>query len=438
MKKLSIFLLIWCGTPAVAAANELAPVAVQTVTPDRTWFYNLEDVVFSMSQSYVPSGYITQTDWSINGVYHDGGSYSRSMSVCFALEGTPAGSGCYQLAAGATTVQVTLKVYSNHGYTDEETLTYTIKEYKGRKYFIKDHLGSVRTTVNRDGKVLGYDDYYPFGLTMPGRSSNSANPNDKYKFTGHELDQEAGLNLINANARMMDPVIGGRFLQIDPHYDNYPGVSPYAYVGNNPLIYSDPTGKDWYLNLQQGTVVWFDGSDDRYDDGFVNIGELNGLDGTSVGDITDRLDELGYEYGMSAEKGLVVDTEGRYKAWAMEQIFSPENVGLILMLGEAVGAPSPRRQATNLVTQEAQTVVQNSTGTLQKAKELAQSWLGKGYRTITNKAGDKIYISRDGTRKIRFDMNNPGGDKQHIHLEVLENGKWKDATDTHRIYPKQN
>ena len=46
-----------------------------------------------------------------------------------------------------------------------------------RRYFLKDHLGNVRTTVNRDGNVLGYDNYYPFGLQMPGRSSNSANPN---------------------------------------------------------------------------------------------------------------------------------------------------------------------------------------------------------------------------------------------------------------------
>ena len=178
-----------------------------------------------------------------------------------------------------------------------------------------------------------------------GRSSNSSNPNDDYKFTGYEKDDEARLDLYHANARGYDPVLG-RFLQIDPHHFNYPGISSYAYVVNNPLIYSDPTGKDWYLNLQQGRVVWFDGSDDRYDDGFVNIGELNGLDNTSIGDITDRLDELGYEYGMSAEEGLVVDTEGRYKAWAMEQIFSPGNVGMIFSLGYAGSVDATRRQGS--------------------------------------------------------------------------------------------
>ena len=111
-----------------------------------------------------------------------------------------------------------------------------------RRYFVKDHLGSVRTTVDRNGNIVGYDDYYPFGLTMPGRSSNSANPNDDYKFTGYELDNEARLDLYHANARMMDPVLGGRFLSIDPYVASYPNLSPYAYVANNPLLYVDPTG----------------------------------------------------------------------------------------------------------------------------------------------------------------------------------------------------
>ena len=80
-----------------------------------------------------------------------------------------------------------------------------------------------------------------FGLTMPGRSSNSANPNDHYKFTGYEKDDEARLDLYHANARMYDPVIN-RFWQIDPLADQFPHVSSYAYGNNNPLRFTDPTG----------------------------------------------------------------------------------------------------------------------------------------------------------------------------------------------------
>ena len=211
----------------------------------RSWFYNLEEVVFDADESYVPHtyGYITQTKWYIDGVYQTGGTYYRHMSVCFALYGSPEGD-CYELDQGQTTVQIKLMVQSNYGYWDEQTITYTIKEHKGRKYFVKDHLGSVRTTVNRDGNVLGYDDYYPFGLAMTGRSSNSANPNDDYKYIGEELDDEAGLNLMNLNARTYDPITA-RFLQIDPLFDHpaQMGLSPYNYAWNNPMNLSDPTGE---------------------------------------------------------------------------------------------------------------------------------------------------------------------------------------------------
>ena len=240
MKKRLLIVVGWLLLAGSVQANDLAPVALQSVTPDRSWFYNLEEVVFDADESYVPNGYIAWTKWYIDGVYQTQGSYYHNMSVCFALYGSPEGD-CYELDQGKTTVQIKLMVQSNYGYWDEQTITYTIKEHKGRKYFVKDHLGSVRTTVNRDGNVLGYDDYYPFGLAMPGRSSNSANPNDDHKFTGHERDDEAGLTLDYMMARNYDPIIG-RFLQIDPLADKFPGWSPYNYTFNNPLNFVDPTG----------------------------------------------------------------------------------------------------------------------------------------------------------------------------------------------------
>ena len=237
-------------------ANNIPPVAVIDETPNRTWFYNAEEVAFSAQPSYDNDGYINYTKWYINGVFQTGGSYFYALNTCFVLYGSVTGD-CYELPNGVTTVTIKLEVRDNHGNWDSETKTYTIQEHKGRKYFIKDHLGSVRTTVNRDGNVLGYDDYYPFGLTMPGRSSNSANPNDNYKFTGHERDDEAGLNLDFMNARNYDPIIG-RFLQIDPLADQFPQWTPYHYVHNNPLNLIDPTGMapvDW-VEKEDGSIYW--------------------------------------------------------------------------------------------------------------------------------------------------------------------------------------
>ena len=34
------------------------------------------------------------------------------------------------------------------------------------------------------------------------------------------------------------------WLSVDPMFDKYPGVSPYAYCGNNPVVLKDPNGED--------------------------------------------------------------------------------------------------------------------------------------------------------------------------------------------------
>ena len=90
---------------------------------------------------------------------------------------------------------------------------------------------------------------------MPGRSSNTANFNDDYKFTGYEQDNEAGLDIYHANARGYDPVLG-RFMQVDPMYMERLGLSTYNYVQNNPLLRIDPTGMlDDYIFDENGDFV---------------------------------------------------------------------------------------------------------------------------------------------------------------------------------------
>ncbi len=152
-----------------------------------------------------------------------------------------------------------------------------------RRYYIKDHLGSIRTTVDESGVVVGYDDYYPYGLIMSGRSSNTGNPNADYKFTGYEVDDDLGLNLYNANARLYDPIIG-RFMQVDPLAKEFPNISPYIYGNNNPLRYTDPTGKapmdDIYLNSKTNEYIIIR-TDDEYDVLYVD-GEVAGATDVSA------------------------------------------------------------------------------------------------------------------------------------------------------------
>ena len=53
------------------------------------------------------------------------------------------------------------------------------------------------------------------------------------------------------SARYMEPAIG-RFTSVDPLAEKYYSISPYAYVGNNPLKYIDPTGMYDIDAIQKG------------------------------------------------------------------------------------------------------------------------------------------------------------------------------------------
>ncbi|MGD9489408.1 MAG: RHS repeat-associated core domain-containing protein [Calditrichaceae bacterium] len=114
--------------------------------------------------------------------------------------------------------------------------------HSNRYYYLKDHLGNIRVTVNEFGQAEAYNDYYPFGLQMPGRSVNNAMTDDIYKFGGKELDEESGLNWYYFGARYYDPAIG-RWLSVDPLASSYPSWSPYNYSLNDPIGKRDPDGR---------------------------------------------------------------------------------------------------------------------------------------------------------------------------------------------------
>ncbi|GAB4187770.1 MAG: hypothetical protein Tsb0015_06880 [Simkaniaceae bacterium] len=52
-------------------------------------------------------------------------------------------------------------------------------------------------------------------------------------------------------------------------------------------------------------------------------------------------------------------------------------------------------------------------------------WLGEGARFIRNEAGDSVFLSKDGLRRVRFDFKNPSPHHNpHAHVEVKVNNKW--------------
>ena len=158
------------------------------------------------------------------------------------------------LANGANVVQVRW-TYSNGAFN--------------HFYYLKDHLGSVRMTVNAQGGVVGYNDYYPFGLTMPGRSmSSSADP--RYTFTGKEQDVETTLDYgvypaLGGSARYYDSW-RGQWLSVDPMAEKYLGLSPYNYTANNPIVLIDAHGDTVTFaddNIKKETMDFYNEKDSK-------------------------------------------------------------------------------------------------------------------------------------------------------------------------------
>jgi RHS repeat-associated protein len=97
-------------------------------------------------------------------------------------------------------------------------------------YFVHDHLGSARALTDENGNLVESIDYDSFG--------NGASNLTRYGYTGREWEAEA--NLYYYRARWYDPQVG-RFISEDP-VGFQGGVNWYAYVGNNPTGFVDPSG----------------------------------------------------------------------------------------------------------------------------------------------------------------------------------------------------
>jgi len=112
-------------------------------------------------------------------------------------------------------------------------------------YFHTDHLGTPQVVTDVDQRVVWQGEYDPFGKAV--ETVNTVEQN--LRFPGQYLDRETALHY--NYFRDYNPSLG-RYIHSDP-IGLQGGLNTYAYVGGNPVIYTDPYGL--WANVAVGVGV---------------------------------------------------------------------------------------------------------------------------------------------------------------------------------------
>ncbi|MDX6500664.1 MAG: hypothetical protein QOG23_3924 [Blastocatellia bacterium] len=368
-----------------------------------------------------------------------------------------------------------------------------VTDQLGTARMIFDESGSLATVSRHDYLPFGEELLAPIGA----RSSGQGYMGDsiRQKFTGYEADTETGLNFAQARYQSSlqgrfispDPVAG---VGADPQ-----SLNAYSYVTNNPLNSVDPSGLfgSWFdaFDVEIGSLSGFyiDGlaaqqsaalgllssgggiqgpfNTRQYDYSmhtFRNFTAIEGPGGTATGWIPSQFHYLGeFSWGWTNydplelkggdpmsytgsfryrdpgdffryRGGLVTVEAGAYRdayGYAVHYLTQSVETDWDAQLAIGGGLNAVRGGLRALIELAASQFAKETA--VDAALDSAVDFLGPGSRTITNKAGDKIFLSKDGLRRIRADFIRPSPHANpHLHVEEFVNGAWRGE----RIWPK--
>jgi RHS repeat-associated protein len=142
------------------------------------------------------------------------------------------------------TGETTIFVYDASGKMVAEYSSVVTQQSAAKvSYLTNDHLGSPRINTDKNGNITARHDYQPFGEEI--QRASYGNDEVRKQFTSYERDDESDLDF--AQARMYANKLG-RFTTPDDFVNDSDvgdpqGWGKYLYVRNNPLTFTDPTGK---------------------------------------------------------------------------------------------------------------------------------------------------------------------------------------------------
>ena len=117
-------------------------------------------------------------------------------------------------------------------------------------YELTNHLGNVMAVISdkasdtSEPTVVSLSDYYPFGMTEPGRNLNAGDY--RFGYTGHEKENDLAEGVYTTEYRLLDTRLG-RWMSVDPLFAKYADMSSYNYCLGSPVIYWDLDGREKHL-----------------------------------------------------------------------------------------------------------------------------------------------------------------------------------------------
>ena len=108
-----------------------------------------------------------------------------------------------------------------------------------QRYQLGNHLGSASLELDKDGGLISYEEYHPYGTSSLQAMNSTAEVSLKrYRYTGKEKDEETGFHY--HGARYYAPWVG-RWTAADPS-GLVDGPNLYLYARGSPVGLSDPNG----------------------------------------------------------------------------------------------------------------------------------------------------------------------------------------------------
>ena len=136
-------------------------------------------------------------------------------------------------------------------HTSDIQFTPNMQKSSNIRFYHGDHLGSTNLVTDGEGNLVEETVFFPYGHPRHHYKADKERIIADYRFTGKEQDQESGLHYFEARYYAGHLA---KFISTDPLQSFL--KNPYAYVENNPMIFTDPTGmqKSEYQKISKGYI----------------------------------------------------------------------------------------------------------------------------------------------------------------------------------------